>query len=276
MVHVPRGTQAGAQEGSFPLTRIVAIANQKGGVGKTTTSVNLAASLALTEKSVLLVDIDPQANATSGLGIDPRSLTTTIYDCLVREVALTDATLKTSVPQLSLVPANADLVGAEVELVSFQDRESMLRRALLPARHQYNIILLDCPPALGLLTLNALVAASSVLTPVQCEYYAMEGLGRLLANVQRVQESFNPELTLEGILLTMYDSRNTLCRQVSEEIRDHFKDKVYKTVIPRNVTLAEAPSYGRPAILYNAASTGAQAYLELAKEFLAHGEESSR
>ena len=258
------------------MTRVVAIANQKGGVGKTTTAVNLSASLAVSEQNVLLIDLDPQANATSGVGIDPRSLTRSVYDCLMRGDKLAEAAVPTAVSRLSIVPANADLVGAEVELVTLQERERVLASSLQTLGTYYDFIFLDCPPALGFLTINALVAASSVLIPVQCEYYAMEGLGRLMANVKRIQDSFNPSLTLEGVVLTMFDSRNSLARQVSDEIRGHFEEKVYKTVIPRNVTLAEAPSYGRPVVLYNAGSSGAQAYLDLAKEVLGRGEESAR
>jgi chromosome partitioning protein len=250
------------------MAKVIAVANQKGGVGKTTTSVNFATFLAVSGQSVLLVDMDPQANATSGLGIEAKDLTKTVYDCLVHGIKIEEVLVPTVVTRLSLAPATADLVGAEVELVSIPGRETLLKYALQGTYEKFDYIVLDCPPALGLLTLNALTAASSVLVPLQCEYYAMEGLGRLMANVERVQQSLNPALELEGIVLTMFDSRNSLSKQVADEIRAHFKDKVFRTVIPRNVALAEAPSFGRPALLYNAASTGAQAYLHLAKEFL--------
>ncbi|TKB70460.1 MAG: ParA family protein [Nitrospira sp.] len=257
------------------MSRIIAVANQKGGVGKTTTSINLSASLAMAEHPVLLVDLDPQANATSGVGLGTENSSASLYDCLLRGIPAKEAIRSTLVSHLSVLPSNQDLAGAEIELVPLDERESALKRVFDGLRHDFDYIIIDCPPALGLLTINALVAASSVLVPVQCEYYAMEGLGRLMSNIARVQGSLNQDLELEGILLTMYDSRNSLSRQVAEEIRSHFKDKVYQSVIPRNVALAEAPSYGRPILLYNAASTGCQAYVELAKELLSHGEKSA-
>lgn len=256
--------------------KVIAIANQKGGVGKTTTTINIASSIALEGRSVLLIDMDPQGNATSGLGIDQRALTSTIYNCLINPSAARESCTKTEIAGLSLLPANADLSGAEIELVTVEHRESHLRTVVAGIRDQYDLVFLDCPPALGILTLNALTAADSVLIPVQCEYYAMEGLSRLMGSIERVQQTFNPSLLLEGIVLTMFDARNTLARQVSDQIRSHFPDKVYKTVIPRNVALAEAPSYGRPGILYNAASSGSQAYVSLAKEFLEYGEKGAR
>lgn len=262
--------------GECHLSKIIAVANQKGGVGKTTTSVNLAAAIALQGKTVLLVDMDPQGNATSGLGVDPRSQKVTVYHCLLKEAQIAECLLKTDVEGLSVLPANAELAGAEIELVNVVHRESRLQDALSEVIDRFDIIFIDCPPALGILTINALAAAHSVLIPVQCEYYAMEGLTRLLGSIDRVRQSCNQALRLEGILLTMFDARNTLARQVAEQVRAHFSEQVYQAVIPRNVALAEAPSYGRPGILYNAAASGSQAYVALAKEYLAHGEKSAR
>jgi chromosome partitioning protein len=256
--------------------KIIAVANQKGGVGKTTTAINLSAAIALEGRSVLLIDMDPQGNATSGLGVDPNSLKNSTYSCLVKKSGGKESCMETSVSGLSLLPANADLAGAEVELVNVEGREGHLKAVIAEIRETYDFIFLDCPPALGILTINALTAANSVLIPVQCEYYAMEGLTRLIGSIDRVRQSFNSSLDLEGIILTMFDSRNSLSRQVAEQLQSHFVDKVYQAVIPRNVALAEAPSYGRPGILYNAVSAGSQAYVSLAKEFIYHGKKGAR
>ena len=256
------------------MAKIIAVANQKGGVGKTTTSVNLAAALAIAQKSVLLLDLDPQANATSGLGIESPGVG--IYDCLIKKTKTQEAIVPTQISGLDLLPSGSDLAGAEIELADISRREHALHNVVADISHQYDYIFLDCPPALGLLTVNALTAAKTVLIPVQCEFYAMEGLGRLINNIDRVRDSFNPQLELEGILLTMWDARLTLSKQVSEEVRKFFGQKVYQSMIPRNVALAEAPSYGRPGLLYNAASSGSKAYIELSKELLENGEKSLR
>jgi chromosome partitioning protein len=248
---------------------VLAIANQKGGVGKTTTAVNLAASLAAAERAVLLVDLDPQGNASSGVGVTrERSEKPTLYHALVGEVAAREAVRSTVLPRLDVLPSDADLVGAELELVGAEEREKRLREALAPVRGDYDFVLIDCPPSLGLLTLNALVAADRVLVPLQCEYYALEGLGSLLRTVELVRKSLNRELALEGVVLTMFDVRNNLARQVMGDVQANLPGQVYTTVIPRNVRLSEAPSHGQPALLYDVESKGAQSYLALAQELL--------
>jgi len=255
------------------MSRVIAIANQKGGVGKTTTAINLGASLAVAELETLVVDIDPQGNATSGLGVEGRDALPTIYDVLVGGRRLEEVILEgVHFPHLDVVPSTRDLVGAEIELVSEGGRERVLRRALEPIRERYDYILVDCPPSLGLLTLNTLAAADSVLIPIQCEFYALEGLSQLLNTIRLVQRNLNPDLEIEGVLLTMYDQRLNLSNQVADEAREYFGDKVYRTVIPRNVRLAEAPGFGEPIVQYDILSTGAQSYLTLAKEVQARQE----
>jgi len=248
--------------------RVIAIANQKGGVGKTTTAINLAASLSVAEKKTLLIDLDPQGNATSGFGVDAGTLEGNVYDLLISGKAFSQLVFHTEQHGLDLLPSHIDLVGAEVELVGMNGRETVLRDRLKEVVDHYDFILIDCPPSLGLLTLNALTAAHTLLIPLQCEYYAMEGLKLLLNTMKRVKESLNPGLEVEGILLTMFDGRNNLSNQVSTEIQTHFGNEVFKNTIPRNITLAEAPSHGKPVLYYNAASRGAEAYLALAAEIL--------
>jgi chromosome partitioning protein len=251
------------------MSRVIAIANQKGGVGKTTTAINLGASLAVAEKRTLIIDIDPQANASSGLGLERKTESPNIYDVLVGSRALEGAIRRrVHFPYLDLVPSTRDLVGAEIEMVSMLSRETVLRRALEPVKASYEYILVDCPPSLGLLTLNTLTAADSVLIPIQCEFYALEGLSQLLNTIRLVQRALNPNLGIEGVLLTMFDGRLNLSNQVAAEAREYFGQKVFETAIPRNVRLAEAPSFGEPIVLYDVLSKGAQSYLALAREIL--------
>ncbi|MGI6093413.1 MAG: ParA family protein [Negativicutes bacterium] len=250
------------------LVKVIAIANQKGGVGKTTTSVNLSACLAELGKKVLLVDIDPQGNSTSGLGVDKANIEHCVYDALVNDVAFTSIKLSTQVKNLDLLPATIQLAGAEIELVSIMSRETKLKRALDKIKYDYDYVIIDCPPSLGLLTINSLTAANSVLVPIQCEFYALEGLSQLMKTVTLVQRNLNPALTLEGVVLTMFDARTNLSIQVVDEVKNHFRHKVYKTIIPRNVRLSEAPSHGQPVIKYDPKSKGAEVYFELAKEVI--------
>ncbi|MFD0590212.1 ParA family protein [Paenibacillus sp. GCM10027627] len=252
------------------MSKIIAIANQKGGVGKTTTSVNLAACLASLGKKVLLVDIDPQGNTTSGLGVNKADVTNCIYDVLINEVHPNDAMVETSVPGLKVIPATIQLAGAEIELVPTISRELRLKKSLHMVKNQFDYVLIDCPPSLGILTINSLTAADSVLIPIQCEYYALEGLSQLLNTVRLVQKHLNTTLQIEGVLLTMLDARTNLGIQVIEEVKKYFQQKVYQTIIPRNVRLSEAPSHGQAIITYDPRSKGAEVYLELAKEVITY------
>ncbi|MDT8445938.1 MAG: AAA family ATPase [bacterium] len=251
------------------MAQIIAVSNQKGGVGKTTTCVNLSASLALMGKRTLLLDFDPQGNATSGLGFRPQECEQNIYPALIGRAKIADQIIDTEIKNLKLIPANVDLTGGEIELVGAMAREMKLKRIIDELRERFDYILIDCPPTLSLLTLNSLVAADSVLIPLQCEYYAMEGLSQLLVTINLVKETLNPQLVIEGVLPTMYDVRNNISKQVIDEVKIHFKDQVFKSVIPRNVRLSEAPSFGKPVFLYDRTSKGAIAYLSLAKEMLA-------
>ncbi|EAC5400174.1 ParA family protein [Listeria monocytogenes] len=253
------------------MSKVIALANQKGGVGKTTSSVNLSSSLAFLGKKVLLVDVDPQGNASSGVGVNKGEIEHCIYDVLVDDVAIQDVLQKTDLDNLNVIPATIQLAGAEVELVPAISREIRLKKAIDSIRDDYDYVIIDCPPSLGLLTLNALTAADSVLIPVQCEYYALEGLSQLLNTIRIVQKHLNEDLQIEGVLLTMLDARTNLGIQVIEEVKKYFQNKVFNTIIPRNVRLSEAPSHGKPILLYDAKSKGAEVYLELAKEVVAHG-----
>lgn len=254
------------------MNRVIAIANQKGGVGKTTTAINLAASLAILEHKTLLIDADPQANATSGIGFDPRNVKTSIYECIINEVEPKDIILSTDTPNLDLIPAHIDLVGAEIEMINLPNREMMMRSAISKIKENYEFIIIDCSPSLGLITVNSLTAADSVIIPVQCEYFALEGLGKLLNTIKIVQARLNPALEIEGILLTMYDSRLRLSNQVVDEVKTHFQQMVFDTIIQRNIRLGEAPSFGLSVIMHDANSSGAINYLNLAREILQKNE----
>jgi chromosome partitioning protein len=251
------------------MSKVIAIANQKGGVGKTTTAINLASCLAVAEKKTLLVDVDPQGNSTSGMGIDKNIIAISTYDILLENATIDEVMLTTDIPSLSILPSNINLVGAEIELVGAPNREHRLKKALETIRDRFDYIIIDCPPSLGILTINTLTAADSIIIPIQCEYYALEGLGQLLNTVRLVQRHLNPSLDIHGVLLTMYDGRLNLSRQVADEARNFFADKVFNTVISRNVRLSEAPSFGKPIVLYDILCTGAANYINLAKEVLA-------
>jgi chromosome partitioning protein len=255
------------------LSKIIAIANQKGGVGKTTTAVNLSSCLGFKNKKVLVIDIDPQGNTTSGLGIDKKNISKSIYDVLINDEDISNTLLNTAIEDLKLSPSNIQLAGAEVELVSVMSRETRLKNSISKIAGNYDYVIIDCPPSLGLLTLNALTAANTILVPIQCEYYALEGLSQLMNTVKLVQRHLNPQLDVEGVVLTMFDARTNLSIQVVDEVKKYFRNKVYRTVIPRNVRLSEAPSFGLPIILYDPKSKGAECYLELAEEVIEYTEE---
>ncbi len=248
--------------------KVISIANQKGGVGKTTTAINLAASLAAVEHPTLIIDIDPQSNTTSGLGIESKTVSNSIYEVMVGGVDATESVRETELPFLDLVPSHINLVGAEIEMIDREQRERILQKAIKDLRDKYDFIIIDCPPSLGLLTINALTSSDSVIIPVQCEYFALEGLGQLLNTIKIVRQHLNTELEIEGVLLTMYDTRTRLSDQVAEEVKKYFDDRVFKAIISRNVRLAEAPSFGKPALLYDSTSTGAKNYLALAREII--------
>ncbi|MEQ9308679.1 MAG: AAA family ATPase [Balneolaceae bacterium] len=248
--------------------KVIAIANQKGGVGKTTTAINLAASLAAIEHPTIVIDIDPQSNTTSGLGIDSKTVTNSIYEVMIGSADVNESIRQTELDFLDLVPAHINLVGAEIEMIDREERERILKKAIADLRERYDFVIIDCPPSLGLLTINALTASDSIVIPVQCEYFALEGLGQLLNTIKIVRQHLNPELDIEGVLLTMYDTRTRLSNQVAEEVKRYFDDRVFKSVISRNVRLAEAPSFGKPALLYDSTSVGSKNYLSLAREII--------
>lgn len=248
--------------------KVISIANQKGGVGKTTTAINLAASLAAIEHTTLIIDIDPQSNTTSGLGIEPKTISNSVYEIMIGGVDASDSIRETELPFLDLIPSHINLVGAEIEMIDREERERILEKAIAEVRNKYDFIIIDCPPSLGLLTINALTASDSVLIPVQCEYFALEGLGQLLNTIKIVRQHLNTELEIEGVVLTMFDTRTRLSDQVAEEVSKYFEDRVFETIIKRNIRLAEAPSFGKPALLYDSTSVGAKNYLALAREII--------
>ena len=250
------------------MARIIGVANQKGGVGKTTSAINLAASFGVLEYKTLLIDADPQANSTTGVGFDLQNVTQSLYDCMVNEATAKDVILKTEIPNLDLIPSHIDLVGAEIEMINYPNREAVLKQLIQPIKDEYDFIVIDCSPSLGLITVNALTASDSVIVPVQCEFFALEGLGKLLNTIKIVQSRLNTDLVIEGILMTMYDGRLRLCNQVVGEVRRHFEELVFSTIVHRNSRLSEAPSVGKPVILYDATSKGSINYLNLAKEIL--------
>lgn len=252
----------------YKMTSTIVIANQKGGVGKTTTAINIATALAAVDKKVLLIDMDPQGNATTGLGVNKKNKIPTIYDLLTHKGSIDEYTIETFIPALKIISSSVDLVGAEVELVNQQNRHGILKNSISMSSETYDFIIVDCPPSMGILTLNAMVAASSVIVPLQCEYYALEGLSYLLNSIQKIQKSFNSQLSLLGIVLTMFDKRSSLCVQVASDVRAHLKNRVFETVIPRNVRVSEAPSHGKPVLVYDVNCLGSKAYMSLAKEIL--------